>query len=255
MQYNEVQANFNPEVGFIRRGNNSQYNAELAWKPQLQKSDTIRNLNFTSTLDYFEGRKNTAGKRSIETRAQDVTLGIVFENNSGASFNVGQTFDRLVAPTRIQGLLIPRGDYKYTDFTGSFNTDASEKISGNASINWGEFWNGRRRSISTGLAIKPNYHLNVSLTFSRDLVKFQSGRASTDLVGARIIYGFTPRSFINAFLQYNSQSHEVSTNIRYNITYRPLSDIYLVYNDRRNTMQNLPLDREFVVKITNLFSF
>ena len=254
-QYNEVQANFNPEVGFIRRSNNSQYNTELAWRPQIQSSDAIRNLNFTTTLDYYAGNKNVEGNRVIETRTQEGTVGMVFENNSNISLNISQTFDRLNSPTRIQGLVIPIGDYKYQDYTASFNTDASEKISGNGSINWGEFWNGRRRSVGAGLAVKPDYHLNVAITYSRDLVKFQSGTAQTNLLGARFIYGFSPRSFMNAFFQYNSQTHELSTNLRFNITYRPLSDIYVVYNDRRNTQIDEPLDRAFIVKVTNLFSF
>jgi hypothetical protein len=254
-QYNEVQENFNPEVGFIRRGNNSQYAVELAYRPVLQSSDAIRNLNFTTSLDYIAGDKNVEGDREIETRTQEITTGIVFENNSNITLNLTQTFDRLTAPTRIQGLSIPAGDYRYQDYSASFNTDASEKISGNGSINWGEFWNGRRRSISTGIALKPEYRINAAVTYSRDLVKLLNGSSQSNLFGARIIYGFSPRSFINAFFQYNSQTRELSTNLRFNLTYRPLSDIYIVYNDRRNTQINEPLDRAFIVKITNLFSF
>src|SRR5206468_2547850 len=45
-QYNEVQANFNPEVGFIRRANNTQYAGDFFWRPLLQESTLIRNLVF-----------------------------------------------------------------------------------------------------------------------------------------------------------------------------------------------------------------
>ena len=254
-QYNEVQENFNPEVGFIRRGNNSQYNLNLAYRPLLQSSDAIRNLNFEATLDYIAGDKDVQGDRGIETRTQDIITGIVFQNNSTISFNLGQTFDRLTAPTRIQGLSIPRGDYKYQDYLASFNSDASEKISGSGFVNWGEFWDGTRRSVGAGLAFKPDYHFNATFTYSRDIVTLLSGAAQTNLFGARIIHGFSPRSFINAFFQYNSQTRELSTNLRFNITYRPLSDIYVVYNDRRDSQIEEPLDRAFIVKVTKLFSF
>ena len=60
---------------------------------------------------------------------------------------------------------------------------------------------------------------------------------------------------MNAFLQYNGQTHELSTNVRFNITYRPLSDLYLVYNDRRDLRNGQPIERAFVVKLTNLFNF
>src|SRR4029079_8759295 len=70
-EYNAVQANFNPEVGFIRRGNVSQYSGEVSWQPQIRSSDSIRNLTFGTTLDYYESE--STGK--VETRTHDATLG------------------------------------------------------------------------------------------------------------------------------------------------------------------------------------
>jgi hypothetical protein len=249
-QYNAVQTNFNPELGFIRRRDNSQYSGDAVWRPLVRSNDTIRNFNFAGGLDYFKG-----GFGKVETRTQDASVGIDFRDASAVSFQVIRTFDRLVSPTRIQGLPLQPGDYDYTAYIGKFNTDQSEKISGSGSIDWGEFWNGRRKSLTGGLALKPVYRFSATFNYTRNLVKFPAGESTTDLVGARFIYGFSPKSFINAFLQYNSETHEVSTNIRYNITYRPLSDIYLVYNDRRSTLGNELLERAFIVKVTNLFNF
>jgi hypothetical protein len=103
--------------------------------------------------------------------------------------------------------------------------------------------------------VKPDYHLSVSLTYSRDRLDLLNGLSTTNLVGARVVYGFSPRSFFNAFLQYNSTTREVSTNIRFNIMYKPLSDVYIVYNDRRNTAIGEPLERAFVVNVTRLLTF
>jgi hypothetical protein len=47
----------------------------------------------------------------------------------------------------------------------------------------------------------------------------------------------------------------VSSNIRFNITHRPLSDLYLVFNERRDTINGQLVERAFTVKLTNLFSF
>jgi hypothetical protein len=41
-QYNEVQTNFNPEIGFTRRRDNTQYQSDVGWRPLLRNSDTIR---------------------------------------------------------------------------------------------------------------------------------------------------------------------------------------------------------------------
>ena len=74
-------------------------------------------------------------------------------------------------------------------------------------------------------------------------------------MGARVLYAFTPRSFLNSFVQYNTDTHEVSSNIRFNLIHRPLSDLYLVYNERRNTEVGQLVERAFIVKLTNLFNF
>jgi hypothetical protein len=249
-EYNAVQTNFNPEVGFIRRRDNTNYSGDLTWKPLLRGSEAIRNLWFQTTLDYFG-----SGAGKVETREQTLNTGMVFENNAQAFVGLVQTFDRLVQPARIQGIALGVGDYDYLQYYANFTTDQSEKFSGNGSINWGGFWNGRRRSLAAGFGFKPNFRLNLTLNYSRDQIRLADVKSTADLVGARFIYGFSPRSFFNAFVQYNGETHEWSTNIRYNITYRPLSDLYLVYNDRRNTQGGFPIERAFVVKLTNLFNF
>ena len=250
-QYNEVQTGFNPEVGFIRRRNNSQYQGEATFNPQMRQSDLIRTLDFSSSVDYY--KSGTTGE--IETRVQDASMGLTFETGANANFTIANTFDRLIVPDRIQGIALAAGDYQYLAYSTSATTDSTQRISGNGTVNWGEFWDGHRKSFGGGLSVKPDYHLNVSLTYSRDHLALANGESTTNLVGARVVYGFSPRSFFNAFLQYNSTTREVSTNIRFNIMYKPLSDVYVVYNDRRNTTIGEPLERAFVVKITRLLTF
>jgi hypothetical protein len=250
-EFNQVQENFNPEAGFIRRRNNSQYSGDFAWKPLLTNSDTIKNLNFGTSLDYYEG----ATSKKLETRSQTVTLGMDFRNNGTTSFTMTQTFDRLTSVTRISGIPIEAGDYKYLAYTGRFTTDGSKKISGSGNVTWGEFWNGRNRSMTGGLVLKPMFRFNTTINYTRNIVRLANGSSTTDLIGARLVYGFAPRSFANAFFQYNSETHEVSTNLRFNIMYRPLSDVYLVYNDRRSSRGNVVLERAFIVKVTNFLNF
>ena len=179
----------------------------------------------------------------------------MFENNGTASFTATQTFDRLIDPVQIQGIELLPGDYDYSDYSARFSTDATEIVSGSASLTWGEFWDGTRTSFNGAIAIKPNEHLNIGLSYSRNQLALENGSATTGLVGSRIVYGFTSRIFLNALLQYNSTTREVSSNIRFKYNYRPLSDFFIVYNDRRDTSSNLPIERSLIVKFTRLFSF
>jgi hypothetical protein len=249
-EYNAVQANFNPEVGFLRRADFAQYSGEFAWTPQLRRSQTIRNLDFGARIDYYED-----GTGTIETRTEEANLGITFENNGSINYNINQTFDRLAEDTRIIRATVPAGDYSYLAHTASFSTNQTRKISGSGNVSWGEFWNGNRRSFGGGLGFTPNYHLAVDMSYSRNDVELPTGSFTTDLVGMRLVYAFTGRATVNAFVQYNADTDQVSSNIRFNFIHHPLSDLYLVYNDRRDTTRGQLMERSFIVKLTNLFDF
>jgi hypothetical protein len=251
-EYSAVEPNFNPEVGFVRRGNMSQYSSDVAWNPQLQSSDAIRNLKFSGSIDYF----NNGITGEIETRTQEGTTGIQFENNGSINFTVNQTFDRLLRPFAIRpNVTIPAGDYDYRRYIASINTGNNRKIGVTGNTSWGEFWNGENRTFTGGLDVTPNYRISLDLSYSRNDVTLPEGEFTTQLVGARMLYGFSPRAFFNAFIQYNTDTHQVSSNLRFNFTHHPLSDIYVVYNDRRDTRGGQLLERAFIVKVTNLFTF
>ena len=255
VEYNTVQPNFNPEVGFIRRRDMAQYAGDVAWRPLLRQSDLIRNFAVGTALDYYEG----SGSGEIETRVSDTTVGLVFESNASVSFVFNSTFDRLNNPLQIPSgnprVTIPAGDYTFERYTGQFTTNQRRKISGNGTLSWGDFYGGDRTQVTTGLTLKPNHHLSVNLTYDRNQVHLPNGAFTTELVGAKLIYGFSPRAFLNAFLQYNTDTHLVSTNIRFDLIHRPLSDVYIVYNDTRDTAAGQIRERAFILKMTNLFNF
>ena len=61
--------------------------------------------------------------------------------------------------------------------------------------------------------------------------------------------------FINALLQYSTDSHQLSSNIRFNVIHRPLSDIFFVYNEHRDEHTGLMQDRSLIAKMTYMMAF
>lgn len=253
-EHNAVQSNFNPEVGFIRRRDMEQYSGDFAWKPIL-KNDTIHNLNFATSMDYFGG--SSSGK--VETRKRDVTAGIEFQSSGSASFTITSNFDRLANTLRIPSgnphVSIPQGDYGYRQYAAQYESNPKKRLNANGTFTWGDFYGGRQKAFNGTARLKPNQHMNVSVNYDRNDVTLPNGSFATNLVGTRFLYAFSPRAFFNAFIQYNADTHLVSSNIRFNFTHHPLSDIYLVYNDTRDTAAGHLVGRSFIIKCTNLFSF
>ncbi len=250
--YNEIQANFNPEVGFVRRRNNTRYNGQVFWNPLVESSPVFRNFVLGTSLDYYKDGTT----RQIGTRDARLDVGVRFEDNSLVDFSVLNTFDRLTDPFGIRtDISIPGGDYSFLSYSARATTSPGRRISGNGRVEWGEFWNGRRRSFSGGVGWKPNFHIKIDADYRRNQVNLPNGSFTTNLVGARVLYAFTPDAFLNAFFQYNTDTRQVSSNIRFNIIHHPLSDFFLVYNDLRDSHNGRVLQRAVIVKFTNLFNF
>ena len=244
--YEKVGDNFNPEVGFVRRRDMSHYSGNFSYQPLLEGSDRIRNLTFRTNYNFYEGITG-----EIETRDYGLNLGVNFINGSMLNFNAGETFER----DDFSRYDVAFGDYKFRNYSVSYNSDRSRIIGGRINYNWGGFWNGTRRSIGGDVTFKPNYHWQIDTRYSRNDIQMPVGNFVTTLVSLKVLYAFTSRAFLNTFLQYNAERNEFSSNIRFNLIHHPLSDIYLVFNERRDTLTGEVLDRGIIFKFTNLFSF
>jgi hypothetical protein len=89
-------------------------------------------------------------------------------------------------------------------------------------------------------------------------VDLPGGDVTQELYRARTDYGFSPRMFASALLQYNSTDSTFSSNLRFRWEYRPGSEFFLVWTDEHNTIArgNASLrNRAFVAKVTRLFRF
>ena len=250
-RYETVQPDFNPEVGFVRRGDMTHYLGEGSWQPRPRNRTRIRNYELGFGADLFQ---DPAGR--TETEEQTLSAGIAFQDSSGLAFAATNTFDRLTEPFPIQRtVIIPAGDYQYQRVSLDYSSNRGRGLSGNVKLGAGEFWDGRSWSADGGIELRPNYHLDLNLTFGRNQVHLPEGDFSTTLLGLRFLYAFTSNAFFNSFLQYNATTNEFSANTRFNIIHRPLSDLYVVYNEQRSTVSRALVGRGVTVKFTNLFDF
>ena len=99
-----------------------------------------------------------------------------------------------------------------------------------------------------------SYRANGTVNYIRSSVQLGAAqRFTTDLVTARLNFSFTTTVFLNALVQYNTDAKQWSSNVRFNIIHHPLSDFFLVYNARRDTVSGNLIDRAIIAKLTYLF--
>lgn len=250
-EYLSIEENFNPEVGFVPRTGIRKSRGRFSIKPRPgERIPSIRQFQPSVEMNYITNQENM-----LETRTLKSAFSIQFENNSNLRFTHTARFERLDEPFEIRSEQeIPIGDYQFNDFEVSYNGDRSRMISANAGLQTGDFFDGDKDSYRLGLRFQPSHHFEVNVSWEHDDVELPSGDFTTDLATTSLLYSFSTKMFLNALIQYNSTVHEIESNIRFNWIYKPLSDLFLVYNERRTTAGEV-VERALIAKLTYIFNF
>jgi hypothetical protein len=103
--------------------------------------------------------------------------------------------------------------------------------------------------------VRVNEKVAASATMSRDVLKLAGQSFTSDLLQLRLDASFSTRMFLNAFVQYNGVTRDVSSNVRFDFIHHPLSDLFIVYNETRPAGTRLLPSRSLTVKLTHLLSF
>ena len=250
-----VEKHFNPEVGFLFRQDIAKYFTRLRFSPRPASIESVRKLSWLGHVDYFE---NGAGQ--LVTREIQGEFIVEFENSDMFNLVYLDSYELLEEPFEISpGVTIPVGGYHFGTLSASFTLGQQRFVSGTAFVEEGSFWGGDKTAVgyrqgrvnlTSQLAVEPSISLNrVSLPF---------GSFTTNLVGSRVTYTLTPLMFVSGLVQYNSSANAADTNLRLRWEYQPGSELFIVYNESRDTLHRGFPDlqtRAFIVKINRLLRF
>jgi len=250
--FTNIGENFRNELGFVPRLGIRKASDFIGvhWRPRAIRR-TVREIFPHWQIDYI---MTPSGR--LDTRLVDYHLPITFQNGTFLEVGVNSTYERLVKPFQIHPTtVVPAGRYSFNEYFFLLNTDRSKPLSVNLRLGTGPFYDGYRQSYSSGMNVRASYRFNAGFTYTRNNIRLSTGKFQTDLLTLRAAYSFSTSVFLNALIQYNSVARTWSSNIRFNIIHRPLSDLFIVYNERRESGTGRLLDRALVVKFTYLFDF
>jgi hypothetical protein len=254
----KVGKDFNPEVGFLRRTDFTRSFASGRFSPRPRNMRAVRKFTFEGSLEYFE---NGAG--AVESRQRSGRFNVEFDNSDTFNLEANANYDLLLTPfTPAGGKPIPVGGYHYNDLFVSYGMGQQRRLSGNIGVQVGDYYNGSIRAVSfSGGRLSILKPLSVEPRVVINRIALPNATFTTRQFGARTDYGFSPRMFASALLQYSSVDRTFSSNVRFRWEYRPGSEFFVVWTDEQDTNplnahERLMLkNRAFVVKMTRLFRF
>ena len=229
-----VGTNFLPEVGFVRRRNMRRNYGQLRFSPRPKDNKYIRRYFGMTSLIYIE---NSAGR--LETRTWDSEFALEFQNNDRVFVAATDNYEFLPAPFTIAtDVTLKVQAYQFQSARAGFILGPQRRLAGNFSVEHGTFYNGHKTAFTW---TRGRAYVTPQLSFepriSIDRVELLEGAFTNRLFGTRATYTVTPMMFVSALVQYNSAVDQASANVRLRWEYRPGSELFVVWNEQRDTRQ------------------
>jgi hypothetical protein len=247
----QIGPNFRDEVGYVPRVGIKNQNNHIGFHIRPKRfSRWLREISPHSATEY-----NVGPDGKLDTRYLDYHLRLNFQDGASVELGVNPSYERVTRPFRIgRDVEVPIGAYGFKEWFASGNTDTGRNISFNGRFGTGGFYGGYKKNYQAGTIVRLNHRFNTQLDYTRNNIDLPHIQFKTDLASLRVNYAFSTIMFLNALVQYNSDARQINSNIRFNIIHRPLSDIFIVYNERRDSVSRDLLDRAVIAKVTYMFS-
>ena len=248
-----VGENYRTDLGFLRRTDVFKISPKIErvfWpkQGQIQKHSL-------SVSPFFLWRPEQDWENSDYTIVSNYTAD--FQNTSKVQLDVFSRYTHLYYafdPTGTDGgTPLPVGDYYYTSYDLSYNSDQRKELYYTLGPSVGKFYNGKKYSFQGQLTwrLQPFFTGSVQINYDDIRLPDPHSDAKIWLIGPKLDVTFNKSLFWATFIQYSTQSENFSVNTRVQWRFAPLSDLFVVYNDNYFTDNVFaPRVRSFNVKLT-----
>ncbi len=253
--YTKVESNFNPEVGFLSRDSFRRMSFLI-----------FRTARLNGLLGLHEARPHISYRGFWDANSSFQQTGFLhvdshwewkngYEIHTGVNFTkegVREAFD-------LAGVIpVDVGTYNHAELQLVMISNQGAPISYRNRIQTGGFFGGRRFSISNTFKFRFGEKFNSEIDYNVNKLDLDNGETTTNLLGVRLSYSFTPRIFLQSLVQYNDIADAVSTNLRFGWLQAANTGLFLVYNetqdvfdDRFNSRFGIQ-NRSFTIKYSRL---
>lgn len=257
--WTEVGEAFNPEVGFVRRVGYR--------KPSFGYRYTAHpeGRHLRSWSPHFQvNRWYTIGTNRLESGFDHYHFDTRWQNGGRVGIAWNRNFERLDAPFKVhRGVFIPPGRYSFHEVVLNYMTDPTAPLFADGNFSAGGFYRGSIRTINVNGGYRHGQNVTLSGGYLRNFIRLPEGNFHVDLASVRFNWSFTPKSYLQSLIQYNSQDRQIGANIRLALLSTSSTGFFFVYNSRTLTgdyldpheIRRRTLSRVVYFKFNYLFDF
>ncbi len=253
VNYREVGADFNPELGFLPR---SGYRYGQAFGMVYFRPGRWGIRELRPHVSFFTYRDLTTGFE--QTSRLHLDSHIEWEDGMELHPAVNWVREGIERPFTVsEGVTVAPGTYDAAELAWVFFTDESAALSFNGGMNWGGFLTGDRINPYGTITARRGSSLSASFRLDYNDVSLPEGDFTATLAGLRLAYFITPRLYLQSLTQYADRADSWSTNVRIGWLDTAGTGLFIVYNEANgfDTLAlDTPLNRSLTIKYTKLFN-
>lgn len=249
--YTEVGEDFNPEVGFLSRSGYRQVNGYA--RRRFRPSGEGRVKEFGPRV-YYDSFWDFDGFH--QTQRYSIGGEVEFRNGAQISFSGGGRYEGLVEPFLIrEDVEIKAGEYDDMGIFMFMNTNRGRAVSLFARVQAGGFFGGDQLAIDPSVSVRLGDYLTSEISWSYNDIDLPAGAFKVNLGRLRVTYAFSTRLLLQALMQYNDSTDDVSTNLRFSWLNEANRGLFLVYNEisEFGLLARQKPDRSIIVKYNRAF--
>jgi hypothetical protein len=226
MTYKRIGRDFDPSIGFVPRRAVRLWDLNLEFSPRFARGP-VQQM-------FFEFRPSLATDltgRWESYRLFWAPINWRFRSGDRVEFNANPTGERLVEPFEVaDAVFIPPGSYHWRRYRLEAGTAQKRRLYSQVRWWFGGFYDGRLHQFEWTGAWNPKPIITVEFSGERNIARLPSGDFTQTVTGTRLRINISPDLSIASYVQYDTDSESVGTNTRLRWTFRPVADLFIVYN-------------------------
>jgi hypothetical protein len=245
--YKWIGRGFDPSIGFVPRQAVQLWNGGANFSPRFAHGP-IQQM-------FFEFQPFVAtdlSGRWESYRAFWAPLNWRFRSGDRVEFNANPTGERLEQPFEVaDGVVIAPGSYHWRQYRLEAGTAQKRRLYAQVTWWFGGFYDGTIDQYQWTGAWNPKPIVTIEFSGERNLARLPAGDFNQTVTGTRLRVNISPDLSISSYVQYDTVSESIGTNTRLRWTFRPVGDLFVVYNHNvRSIVDRWRLDsNQLLVKL------
>jgi hypothetical protein len=226
--YRELQANYDPAVGFIQRRGSRRFNPEIGYTTRFRDHSWLRWIQYELDWDWYADDEDN---RLLTETYQIKPLTIGFSDGSEFAYEMHPTYERLERDFEIyDGITLPSGGiYRFTRHEIRASMADRYPVAVGGEVNVGRFFSGRNREHELNVRVRPRPGVALRFEAQYNTLELAEGSFNTTLLRVLANTQFSPWASLENNVQYDSVTRSMGWQTRFRWIQRPGNDLFFVY--------------------------